>query len=66
MSVPARLTKENKMKHSIENPAVPTQVTAHTDYHGNIIYTVNPKEARIEVRDHKGNIINVTINHFGE
>ena len=51
---------------NITNPAVPTQVTAHTDYQGNIIYTVNPQEARIEVRDHQGNIINVTINHFGE
>ena len=54
------------MKNQNVNPAVPTQVTAHIDYHGNVIYTVNPQEARVEVRDHKGNIINVTINHFGE
>ena len=54
------------MKHSNNNPAVPQQVTAHIDYHGNVIYTVNPKEARVEVKDHKGNIINVSVNHFGE
>ena len=53
------------MKHN-NNPAVPTAVTAHVDHKGNVIFTVNPVEARIEVKDHKGNTINVTINHFGE
>ena len=54
------------MRNQNDNPAVPTAVTAHTDYNGNVIFTVNPKEHRVEVRDYQGNIINVTINHFGE
>ena len=58
--------KEHNMNNHNDNPAVPTAVTAHIDYNGNVIYTVNPKEARIEVKDHNGNIINVSINHYGE
>ena len=54
------------MRHQNNNPAVPQQVTAHIDYHGNVIYTVDPQESRVEVRDYQGNIINVSVNHFGE
>ena len=54
------------MKHINNNPAVPQAVSAHIDYNGNVIFVANPKEARIEVKDYQGNIINVSVNHHGE